>query len=53
MSCFVCGVCGWSDGKHAPGCGMVAFLASVSEGPDVHRERKLLADVTFLKACGN
>jgi hypothetical protein len=52
MSCFVCEVCGWSDGKHGPGCGLVAFIASVNEGPDGRRERKLLADVTFLKACG-
>jgi hypothetical protein len=52
MSCFVCEVCGWSDGKHAPGCGLLAFIASVNEDPDVGRERKLLADVTFLKACG-
>ena len=52
MSCFVCEVCGGSDGKHASGCGLAAFIASVNEGPDVCRERKRLADVTFLKACG-
>ena len=52
MSCFVCEVCGWSDGKHAPGCGLPAFIAFVNEDPDVRRERKLQADVTFLKACG-
>jgi hypothetical protein len=52
MSCFVCEVCGWSDGEHAPGCGLLAFIAFVNEGPDVCRERKRLADVKFLKACG-
>jgi hypothetical protein len=52
MSCFVCEVCGGSDGKHASGCGLAAFIASVNEGPGVGRERKLLADVTFLKDCG-
>ena len=52
MSCFVCEVCGGSDGKHASGCGLAAFIASVNEDPDLRRKRKLLADVTFLKACG-
>jgi hypothetical protein len=52
MSCFVCEVCGGSHGKHASGCGLAAFIASVNEGPDVGRERKRLADVKFLKACG-
>ena len=52
MSCFVCEVCGGSDGKHVSGCGLAAFIASVNEGPDVCRERKRLADVKFLKACG-
>lgn len=52
MSCFVCEVCGGSDGKHASGCGLEAFIASVNEDPDIRKERKLLADVTFLKACG-
>jgi hypothetical protein len=52
MSCFVCEVCGWSDGKHAPGCGLAAFIASMNEGPDECGERKRLADVKFLKACG-
>ena len=52
MSCFVCEVCGGSDGKHASGCGLAAFIASVNEGPDIGRERKRLADVKFLKACG-
>jgi hypothetical protein len=51
MSCFVCEVCGWSDGKHAPGCGLVAFIASVNEGPDVCRERKRLADVTAIQVA--
>ena len=52
MSCFVCEVCGGSEGKHAFGCGLLAFIASVNEGPDVCRERKRLADVKFLKASG-
>ena len=52
MSCFVCEVCGGGDGKHASGCGLAAFIASVNEGPEVCRERKRLADVKFLKACG-
>jgi hypothetical protein len=52
MSCFVCEVCGGSEGKHAFGCGLLAFIAFVNEDPDVRRERKLLADVTFLKDCG-
>jgi hypothetical protein len=51
MSCFVCEVCGWSGGEHAPGCGLLAFIAFLNEDPDVSR-RKLQADVTFLKACG-
>jgi hypothetical protein len=52
MSCFVCEVCGGSDGRHATGCGLLAFIAFVNEDPAVRRERKRLADVKFLKACG-
>jgi len=52
MSCFVCEVCGWSDGEHASGCGLLAFIAFVNEDPDVRRERRKQEDIAFLKSCG-
>ncbi len=52
MSCFVCEVCGWSDG-HAPGCGFMAAERGIPP-VDVRKERGriLEADLAFLEACG-
>ena len=52
MTSFVCEVCGWSDGEHAPDCGLLAFIALANEHPEVRREHNLLADAAFLRECG-